>query len=45
MIGGAALGGTVAFERTRHRRSPSTAIRLVPLITGSGVQLALVGAR
>jgi hypothetical protein len=44
MIGGAALGGTVAFELTRTRR-PSTAVRLVPLISGGGVQLALVGAR
>ncbi|HEX3477453.1 MAG TPA: hypothetical protein VHT91_20660 [Kofleriaceae bacterium] len=44
MIAGAALGGTVAFDLTRTRR-PSTAVRLVPLISGGGVQLALVGAR
>jgi hypothetical protein len=45
VIGGAALGGTVAFELTRTPRKPSTAVRLVPLITGGSVQLALVGAR
>jgi hypothetical protein len=45
VIGGAALGSTVVFNLTRTRRGPSTAVRLVPLITGGGVQLALVGAR
>jgi hypothetical protein len=45
VIGGAALGATIAFELTRTRRGPSTAVRLVPLISGGGVQLALVGAR
>ena len=45
MIGGAALGATVAFDLTRTRRKPSTALRLVPLISGGGVQLVLVGAR
>jgi len=45
MIGGATLGSTVAFNLTRTRRRPSTAVRLVPLISGGGVQLALVGVR
>jgi hypothetical protein len=45
MIGGAALGGTVVFDLTRTRRRSSTAVRLVPLISGGGVQLALVGVR
>lgn len=45
MIGGAALGSTVLFDLTRTRRKPSTAVRLVPLITGGGVQLTLVGVR
>jgi len=45
VIGGAALGGTVVFDLTRTRRKPATAVRLVPLITRGGVQLALVGAR
>lgn len=44
VIASAALGGTLAFDLTRTRR-PSTAVRLVPLITGGGVQLAIVGAR
>jgi hypothetical protein len=44
LIGGAALGSTVVFDLTRTRR-PSTAVRLVPLISGGGVQLALVGVR
>jgi hypothetical protein len=45
MIGGAALGATVMFDLTRTRRKPSTAVRLVPLISGGGVQLTLVGVR
>ncbi len=45
VIGGAALGGTVAFDLTRTRRRPQAAVRLVPLISSGGVQLALVGAR
>jgi hypothetical protein len=45
VVGGAALGATIAFELTRTRRGPSTAVRLVPLVSGGGVQLALVGAR
>jgi hypothetical protein len=45
IIGGAALGATVVFDLTRTRRKPSTAVRLVPLISGGGVQLTLVGVR
>jgi hypothetical protein len=45
VVAGAALGGTIAFDLSRTRRRPSTAIRVVPLISGGSVQLALVGAR
>lgn len=45
VTGGAALGATIGFELTRTRSRPRAAVRLVPLITSGGVQLALVGAR